>query len=95
MEKPKTISSTPSGSDVERDMSEKPLRRLLRYVLPYKKRLALAAVFMIIFAGVTSYQAMLVYNLTASAPTLRSPEIQNVSMFDDARAFQAMLGKHR
>ena len=53
-------------------MDKKPLQRLFSYLLPHKKRLFLAVVCMVIFSIVTSYQAMLVYNITGEFFTART-----------------------
>ena len=48
-------------------MTQKPLLRLLKYIAPYKKRLAVAVLCMLIFSAATAFQAMLAYNITAQA----------------------------
>jgi len=48
-------------------MKNRALLRLLKYIAPYKNRLALAILCMLIFAVATSIQALLAYNITAHA----------------------------
>ena len=49
------------------ESNTRPLKRLLRYLVPHRKRLALAIICMVIYSVVASLQALLIYNITAIA----------------------------